>query len=110
MATELTADLICTTWRPTEVRLSPDGSRVAWSAAPYGKAGEHAESGIWMAAVDGSAPPRRWTSGGNDTHPRWSPDGTCLAFLSDRADRGTSGLYLLRVAGGEAEPVAVRKR
>jgi Tol biopolymer transport system component len=77
------------------VRLSPDGSRIAWVAAPYGAKGEHDESAIWMAAVDGIEMGRRWTYGGADTSPRWSPDGTRLAFLSDRAKRGTAGLYVM---------------
>ncbi|HWM72224.1 MAG TPA: S9 family peptidase [Nocardioides sp.] len=110
MATELTADLICETWRPDDVRLSPDGSRVAWSAAPYGQAGEHGESAVWVSSVDGAVPARRWTYGGSDTRPRWSPDGRRLAFLSDRDERGTNGLYVISVEGGEAEALAVRKR
>ncbi|HKG27086.1 MAG TPA: S9 family peptidase, partial [Thermomicrobiales bacterium] len=35
----------------------------------------------------------------------WSPDGTRLLFVSDRAERGTSKLYLLRLDGGEARPL-----
>jgi dipeptidyl aminopeptidase/acylaminoacyl peptidase len=92
------------------VRLSPDGSRIAWVAAPYGAKGEHDESAIWMAAVDGIEMGRRWTYGGADTSPRWSPDGTRLAFLSDRAKRGTAGLYVMPASGGEAEPLMVRER
>src|SRR5438128_9250430 len=34
--------------------------------------------------------------------PRWSPDGKYLAFLSDRAKRGTGQLYLIAADGGEA--------
>ncbi|MGH3503039.1 MAG: prolyl oligopeptidase family serine peptidase [Nocardioidaceae bacterium] len=107
---ELTADLITSTWHPTDVRLSPDGSLVCWSAAPYGQTEEHGESALWVASVDGALPARRWTYGGNDTDPRWSPDGTRIAFRSDRKERGTHGLYLLHADGGEAEPVMVRER
>lgn len=110
MTSELTTDLITSTWQPTEVRLAPDGRRVAWSAAPYGKEGEHGESALWVAPTDGSGGARRWTYGGSDTTPRWSPDGTRLAFLSDRKDRGTHGIYVVHVDGGEAEPVVVRER
>lgn len=109
-AVVLTPDLISSTWEPTEVRLSRDGGRVAWVASPHGKAGEHLESGLWTASVDGVVPARRLTRGGADTRPRWSPDGSRLAFLSDRDERGTAGLYLIDPAGGEAEPLVVGKK
>lgn len=106
----LTPELITSTWEPADVRLSPDGTRAVWVAAPHGKEGEHPESGLWWAPVDGSAGARRLTRGGADTAPRWSPDGTLLAFLSDRAERGTAGLYVLDPTGGEAAGAAVGKR
>lgn len=108
--TRLTPELISSTWEPREVRLSPDGTRAAWVAAPGGNEGEHPDSAVWTAPVDSSVPARRLTRGGADGSPRWSPDGTRLAFLSDRAERGTAGLYVLDPDGGEAAPVAVRKR
>jgi dipeptidyl aminopeptidase/acylaminoacyl peptidase len=107
---ELTAELITSTWHPEAVHLSPDGRHVAWSAAPYGQTEEHGESSIWVASVDGSESARRWTYGGHDSDPRWSPDGSRLAFRSDRKARGTHGLYVLHVAGGESAPLVVRER
>jgi dipeptidyl aminopeptidase/acylaminoacyl peptidase len=42
-------------------------------------------SAIWTVATDGSDEPRALTIGArHDGHARWSPDGTRLAFLSDR--------------------------
>ena len=38
-----------------------------------------------------------------DNHPRWSPDGTEIAFLSSRD--GAPQIYILPVDGGEARPV-----
>lgn len=45
---------------------------------------------------------------GNDRLPRFSPDGTRLAFLSDRRQAGSAQLHMLEAAGGfgEAQPVA----
>lgn len=106
----LTPELIAATWEPEEVRLSPDGATVVWVAGPHGQDGDHPEKAVWLAPTDGSVPARRLTRGGADTSPRWSPDGTRLAFLSDRAEPGTAGLYVIDPAGGEAEAVAVRKR
>ena len=39
---------------------------------------------------------------GHDRCPQWSPDGTSLAFLSDRAEQGVFRLYLLREGLPEA--------
>ena len=65
---------------------------------------------IWVAPADGSEPARRLAaSPRSDTHPRWSPDGRHLAFLSNRGDSGGDAsaarnqIYLLSTSGGDAE-------
>lgn len=100
---------------PTDPQLSPDGTLVALTvqvAAPGRDAYRHA---IWLVPADVSAPPRQLTLGvRHDTHPRFSPDGRAIAFLSDRRpvteeepgapkDRedGTQ-VHLLQLDGGEA--------
>jgi dipeptidyl aminopeptidase/acylaminoacyl peptidase len=70
-----------------DVRLSPDARRVAFVVSERAESGRAARrSGIWTVAADGSEVPRLRISGGDDNSPRWSPDGTTLAFLSARAD------------------------
>ncbi len=70
---------------PLDPRLSPDGQSVAFAVkrASVGRDGyRHA---IWLAPADGSAPARQLTIGSRtDRHPRFSPDGRTLAFISDR--------------------------
>ena len=54
--------------------------------------------------VDGSEPPRRFTTGERrDGEPRWSPDGTRLAFVSSRAEKEPGQLYVIPLRGGEAQ-------
>lgn len=104
MPVELTAEMITDGLVPGDPQLSPDGHLVAYTVAPAGKRGEHPQRAIWLAATDGATPPRRATAGTvNDTMPRWSPDGSALYFLSDRAERGKAQLHRLPLAGGEAE-------
>ncbi|MDQ2787043.1 MAG: S9 family peptidase [Chloroflexota bacterium] len=111
MPTPLTEELIVSLAYPDDPQLSPDGSRVAYVAACYGQEGDHSEGTIWVAPTDGTAMARQWTfGGGRDDTPRWSPDGHTLAFLSDRATRGTKALYRMPANGGEAEKLVERKQ
>jgi dipeptidyl aminopeptidase/acylaminoacyl peptidase len=103
-------DALIAAHRPGDPQVSPDGEWVAWTATPYGMTGEHPESAIWLAPADGSLMGNQFTSGNsNDLHPRWSPDSRSLAFLSDRAEPGTAGLYLIQLGGGEAIEWVTRK-
>ena len=82
-------------------RLSPDGATVAYAVTSIDREENAYRSAIWLAAVDGSTPPRRLTAGKkSDGSPRWSPDGTRLAFVSNR-DGDHKQLYVLPLAGGE---------
>jgi dipeptidyl aminopeptidase/acylaminoacyl peptidase len=88
-----------------EVKLSPDGERVAFVVTEPddpAKPREPRVSNIWVAPAEGGEPPRPLIPGlKNAESPRWSPDGRTLAFLSDRVEAGGaavdgSQIYLLR--------------
>ena len=82
-------------------RLSPDGTTVAYIVGSVDKDANEYRGAIWLAAADGSSPPRRFTTSEKaDGDPRWSPDGTLLAFTSNRTDKA-SQLYVMPVDGGE---------
>src|SRR5438128_2361056 len=84
-------------------RLHPDGKRVAYVHWWIDREAGDYRSAICLAAVDGSEPPRRLTAGEErDSSPRWSPDGTRLAFTSTRGDDGKAQVYVLPLEGGEA--------
>jgi dipeptidyl aminopeptidase/acylaminoacyl peptidase len=87
---------------PSHLRLSPDNQRVAFCVAPIGHREKDPTSAIHVATADGSTPPRPITgSEHNNTMPRWSPNSTSLAFLSDRAKRGEQQLHVIPATGGE---------
>jgi dipeptidyl aminopeptidase/acylaminoacyl peptidase len=91
---------------PSDPRIAPDGSRVAFSADPVGRNEEKKRSTLWLATADGSA--RKLTAGtANDRDPRWSPKGDRLLFISNRLapDQDEDRLFLLPMDGGEATPL-----
>lgn len=84
-------------------RVSPDGSTVAFVVTTVDRDENAYRNAIWIASTDGSSPPRRFTQGPkSDASPRWSPDGTRIAFTSDRAT-DTPQLFVIDAEGGEAE-------
>ena len=85
-------------------QISPDGSVVAYVVAEsaLGVGEPSSKSSIWLVNVDGGEPRRVTTGTSTDNHPRWSPDGSQLAFGSDREIRGAAQIYLLGSGPGEA--------
>jgi dipeptidyl aminopeptidase/acylaminoacyl peptidase len=72
---------------PVGPDLSPDGRRVAFAVVAADEQEDRLRSSIWVAALDGSSPPRPFTEGPSDRSPSWSPDGRWLAYLSVTDDR-----------------------
>lgn len=93
----------------SDPRLSPDGATVAYVVTHIdGEANEY-RGAIWLAPADGSGAPQPFTAGAkSDGDPRWSPDGTRLAFTSNR-DGKVSQLYVMPVQGGEPRKLTAFK-
>jgi dipeptidyl aminopeptidase/acylaminoacyl peptidase len=51
------------------------------------------EGHVWMASLDGAKPERLFFDRGKDSELVWSPDGTRLAFVSDRGDHSFIGIF-----------------
>jgi dipeptidyl aminopeptidase/acylaminoacyl peptidase len=70
---------------PTDPRVSPEGRLVTFTVQRVRPTFDGYASSIWIAPFDGKEPARQLTLGARrDSQARWSPDGTQLAFLSDR--------------------------
>ena len=89
----------------SDPRLRPGGDDVAYVVWSIDKDENEYRQSIWIAKTDGSEPPRRFTTGKNDSQPRWSPDGTRLAFVSKRGDdeKAHRQLYVMPAGGGEPQ-------
>ena len=85
----------------SDPQLSPDGGQVAFVLTEQDDKADRQVTSIWLVATDGAREPRQLTLGPRDSRPRWSPDGSQLAFLGARDREWASDLYLLDMAGGE---------
>src|SRR5918994_615619 len=86
----------------SDPRLDASGKRVAYIVWSIDAEESEYRGNIWVAPVDGSAPPRKFTAGGkSDGSPRWSPDGSRLAFTSSRKEKEPSQLWVIPADGGE---------
>ncbi|MGH2501415.1 MAG: TolB family protein, partial [Ktedonobacterales bacterium] len=93
----------------TDMRLSPDGQRIAYTVRSANQDANEIRSAIWLLDAQSGAA-RQITSGEKrDSSPRFSPDGRSLAFISDRED-DTAQLYLLRLDGGDARRLTLTRR
>jgi dipeptidyl aminopeptidase/acylaminoacyl peptidase len=91
----------------SEPRLAPDGKHVIYTQQRVDTKTEKKYSNLWLVSTEGGEP-RSFTFGDhNDYQPRWSPDSSQVAFLSNRADlEKPAQIYLISLHGGEARRLA----
>ena len=83
-------------------QLSLDAKWVAYAVDTATLKTDKNETRIWMVPTSGGDSIPLTADGVTSTHPRWSPDGKFLAFLSARHD-GKTQVWLLNRLGGDAE-------
>src|SRR5262245_112929 len=93
-------------------RIAPDGKRVVYTVSDT-RIDKDKEwkvvTQIWVVPIAGSTA-RQYTRGDKSaTAPEWSPDGTMLAFLSDREKDGERQVWMMLADGGEAWQVTSHK-
>src|SRR5450755_3475876 len=112
---ELTAELIVDGAVPQHPVISPDGRWVAYVVSTTGLR-ERPIGALWVAAADGSSPPRELTVGLlRDCVPRWAPDSAALFLPVGRAaapdpGRWRRGRGADRLARGDLRLLAARRR
>ena len=101
----------------SDAHISPDGKQVVYVLTTVDQKRNRRDNSIWLVAIDAKSAPRRLTAEGvNSNSPRWSPDGSRLAFLSTRSGQAAASgggetetprpqIYVLRFDGGEAQAV-----
>ena len=87
----------------SDPQLSPDAQSVAYTVKTMLLKEDKSEERIWSVATNATADAVPLTAEGvSSSHPRWSPDGKYLAFLSAR-NEGKTQVWLLNRSGGEAQ-------
>jgi dipeptidyl aminopeptidase/acylaminoacyl peptidase len=105
-------------WSPEQVlkiknissaEVSPDGTKVVYTIREAVMTDDRSEyiNQIWISAIDGSNAKQLTTGDKNNSNPKWSPDSKSIAFTSSRD--GKNNLYILPIAGGEAEKITEAK-
>jgi len=87
----------------SDPQISPDGKTVMFVRTVIADDKRTRESSIWIAGTTGDPSPRTFTSGKSDRSPRWSPDGSHIAFLARRDDQ--TKIWSIPIGGGEASPL-----
>ncbi len=83
---------------------SPDGKWVVFSLTEPAYDPKEQVQDLWIVPGDGSQPARRLTATrGSEGGVAWSPDSRRIAFSAKREGDDTSQIYILDLAGGEAQ-------
>lgn len=111
----LSISISAQTWSPeAQVKLrqvgspqvSPDGKRVVYTVNEAVMAADKSEfvTQIWLGTIDGKENYQVTFGDKSSANPRWSPDGSMIAFTSNRKDNRNQ-IFLMRTSGGEAEAI-----
>lgn len=89
---------------PSDPQISPDGTVIAYVVTVADRDLDGYRTTIWLTPTDGRGA-TQLTSGSTDSAPRWSPDGSRLAFLSVRGDGEAAQVHVLSMRGGDPRPL-----
>jgi dipeptidyl aminopeptidase/acylaminoacyl peptidase len=81
-------------------RISPDGKQIVYVFGEKEKWDRPANYNLWLISIDGIKRMQLTNSSKNDRNPLWSPDGSKIAFLSDRS--GKTQVHVIALSGGES--------
>src|SRR5215471_15727501 len=94
----------------SDPQISPDGAWIAYTVKTVDLAKDKSAVNLWLANWIGSESLPITFGDETQTHPRFSPDGKNLAFLSSRTDsRESDQLWVWNRRGGDAEKITDTK-
>ena len=84
----------------SDPQISPDGKRIVYVRQSADIGADRRVSNLWIINFDGTEHRPLTTGTAGDSSPRWSPDGTRIAYISDRD--GKSQLYVRWMDSGQS--------
>jgi dipeptidyl aminopeptidase/acylaminoacyl peptidase len=88
----------------SDPQISPDGRNIAYVRMSYDIKTDRPRGVVWLVGVDGKHA-RPLSSATHSASPRWSPDGTRLAYLGAEAD-GSTQLFIYWTESGATAPIS----
>src|SRR5882762_1053384 len=85
-------------------QVSPDGRSIAYVRMGFDIKTDRARGAVWLVGVDGKNE-RPLSGAPTSGSPRWSPDGTRIAYISRAAD-GSAQLFMYWTASGISAPIS----
>lgn len=90
--------------------LSPDGKTIAYTIGTVDKEANRVTNQIYTVNIDGSGKKQITTGNASSTSPKWSPDGTRLAFVTGgqiwtMSPSGENRVQVTNISTGAAGPV-----
>ncbi len=84
-------------------QIAPDGRTIAFVRTRMDIKTDRSSGAIWLTGIDGKHA-RPLTGAASSSMPRWSPDGTRIAYLAPASD-GSTQLFVYWVDGNVAAPI-----
>ncbi|MFM2109593.1 MAG: hypothetical protein RLZZ372_517 [Pseudomonadota bacterium] len=98
----LSAERMWSLVRLGDADISPDGKLAVVTVTRFDVKENRSSTDLWLFATDGKASRQLTSDKAADSSPRFSPDGSLIAFISKRGDDKEAQLYSIAVDGGEA--------
>jgi dipeptidyl aminopeptidase/acylaminoacyl peptidase len=85
---------------------APKGDAIVYTVSTHNTDSDATVSDLWRVSWKGGDAVRlTQTPFASEWHPQWKPDGSAIAFLSDRGEDETTQIWLLPSGGGDAQQV-----
>jgi acylaminoacyl-peptidase len=88
----------------SDPQISPDGRSIAYVRMSFDIKSDRSRGVVWLVGIDGKHA-RPLSGAATSTKPRWSPDGTRLAYLGAGAD-GSTQLFVYWIESGATAAIS----